>query len=637
MRSSKLAFLTFFALPVPALAALVSIHCQGVAFINSFKYDRAAATVLNPPSAEGQSITSVVFSPAVMTGGEPTTGTVYLRYPAAAGGVTVSLRTSEFVKLPDRIVIPPGKTTASFPVTTTQVSSAASVNVTATGPKATVGTSLTLLPEAKRVWYVSPDGHPMAAGTAAAPLDLATALAQGPRSEIKPGDRILLRGGRYTGTFLSLLKGTPEAPIIVRAVPGERVIIDKAAANVLKQPALKVKGPWVWFWGMEIMNSNPDRRRNSPYSGKDEPWRGSGVDIYASNVKLINMIFHDNGHGIWDKKDMTEIHGSLFFYNGNNKREHAMYIGNSTGTKYVSDNIVFAQGGYGILCHSDSDSSSQKGLHIEGNVSFNNGILTADDQKTGNVQVGGVKGVSAERVVITNNYVYNDLTNANNKNNGIRLGYEDMLNRDVKLLDNYIVSKTPLRLWWWEQVDFQGNTIYSTDEALEIKVPRGVNSKSYRWDFNTYFSGSDLSLKFAHESSAVPFSQWRRATGFDSRSQLVAGPPSKLDVFVRPNRYEPGRAHIVIYNWELRETIAVDLSSILTRGTRFEVRDAQNYFGPPVLRGVYNGGMLQLPTRLSKVTAPIGNVERVPTHTAPQFLVFVVETVGRNEVGTMAR
>jgi hypothetical protein len=628
--NSKLALLTIFALPVPVIAALVSFHCQGAAFTDSFTRDRAAATLLNPPTAGDQAITSIILSPAAMTGGESVTGTVYLRYPAAAGGVAVTLRASGNANLPDRVVVPQGATNASFSINTNQVSSAASVNVVASFQNASASTGLTLLPAAKRVWYVSPNGHPMGTGTAASPLDLATALSHG--TQVKAGDRIWLRGGRYTGTFVSSLQGTAEAPIIVRAVPGERVIIDKAAANVLKQPALKVKGPWVWFWGIEVMNSSPDRRRNSPYSGKDEPWRGSGVDVYAANVKLINMIFHDNGHGIWDKKDMTEVHGSLFFYNGNNKREHAMYIGNSTGTKYVTDNIVFAQGGYGILCHSDSHSSSQKGLHLEGNITFNNGILTGDDQRTGNVQVGGVKGVSAERVLITNNYIYNDPANADNKNNGIRLGYEDMLNRDVKLLDNYVVSRTPLRLFWWENVDFRGNTIYSNDEALELKMPLGINSKGYRWDFNTYFSDSDVRLKFASDSGVVSFSQWRRTTGFDAHSHLMADRPTGINVFVRPNRYEPGRAHIVIYNWDLRDSVAVDLSSILVRGTQFEIRDAQNYFGEPVLRGVYNGGALQLPTRLSKVTSPIGNVERVPVHTAPQFLVFVVEPLRRQSL-----
>ena len=630
MKGSRLAFFTILALPVPVIAALVSIHCQGLAVTGSFT-NPAAETLLDPATG-GQSITSVIVSPAALTGGASANGIVQLRYPAPSGGQTVMLRTTGAATLPDRVVVPQGRTSASFSIATRSVSSAASVTISATCQDEILDTALVLLPAPARVWYVSPNGNPLAAGDASSPWDLATALGNGPGSTpVRPGDRIWLRGGRYTGTFVSSLKGTPEAPIIVRALPGERVIIDKAGANVLKQPALKVKGPWVWFWGIEVTNSSSDRRRNSPYTGKDQPWRGSGVDIYAPNVKLINMIFHDNGQGIWDKEDMTEVHGSLFFYNGNNKREHGLYIGNSAGTKYITDNIVFAQGGYGILAHSDSNSSSQKGLHLEGNITFNNGILTADDQRTGNLQVGGVKGVSAERIVIRNNYVYNHPANADNKNNGIRLGYEDMLNRDVKLLDNYIVSKTPLRLWWWEHIDFKGNTIYSNDEALELKMPRGIDSKSYLWDFNTYFSESNVRLKFANDSGAVSFSQWRGTTGFDAHSQM-AGRPSGVKIFVRPNRYEPGRAHIVIYNWDLRETVAVDLSSILTVGAQFEIRDAQNYFGEPVLRGVYNGGPLQLTTRLTKVTTPVGNVERVPEHTAPQFLVFVVESVRRQSL-----
>ncbi|HKO61718.1 MAG TPA: hypothetical protein VJV03_11205 [Pyrinomonadaceae bacterium] len=628
MRSTRLALLTIFALPFPVIAALVSIHCQGAALTSSFTNEPIAETVLDPATAGGQSITSVILSPAAMTGGEPAAGTVYLRYPAPSGGLTVTLRANG-ATLPDRIVIPQGKSSVSFAITTKPVNSAATVNVSATCQNATVTTAMMVLPAAKRVWYVSPKGNPMAAGTASSPWDLATALSHGPGGNlVRPGDRIWLRGGRYTGTFVSALKGTAQAPIIVRAFPGERVIIDKAAANVLKQPALKVKGPWVWFWGIEVMNSNTDRRRNSPYSDKDEPWRGSGVDVYAANVKLINMIFHDNGHGVWDKQDMTEVHGSLFFYNGNNKREHALYVGNAAGTKYITDNIVFAQGGYGILGHSDSNSSSQKGLHLEGNITFNNGILTADDQRTGNLQVGGVKGVSAERVVISNNYVYNAPTNAENKNNGIRVGYEDMLNRDVKLLDNYVVSKIPVRLWWWEQVDFVGNTIYSSDEALELKMPRGINSRGYRWDFNTYLSDSNVRLKFASDSGVLGFSQWRQETGFDAHSQFRTGQPSGVQVFVRPNRYEPGRGNIVVYNWDLRDSVGVDVSAVLTPGTQFEIRDAQNYFGEPVLRGVYKGGTLQLPTRLSRVAAPVGNVERLPVHTAPQFLVFVIQPVG---------
>lgn len=482
--------------------------------------------------------------------------------------------------------------------------------------------SRTSLPAAGNEWFVSPSGSSRGRGTQSSPWDLATALAHGPgRAEIRPGDTVWLRAGRYPGTYVSTLRGTEHEPIIVRAFPGERVVIDKAAVNDQKQPALKVKGPWVWFWGIEIMNSNPNRQRTSPYSGNDQPWRGSGADVYSPNVKFINMIFHDNGHGIWDKQDMTEIHGCLFFNNGNNKREHGLYVGNATGTKYISDNILFNQAGYGILAHSDSISSSQRGLHIEGNISFNNGILTLDDQKTGNLQVGGVSGVAAERVVLQSNYIYNSPDNATNKNYGIRLGYDDINNRDVKLLDNYVVSRVPLQILWWRSVDFHRNTIYSEGKSVDLKLPAGARPSDYRWDFNRYFAPQP---SFAKDFGALSFSGWRQTTGFDSHSVALATRPTGMQVFVRANNFESGRAHIVVFNWDLRAEVSVNVSSILTPGASFEIRDAQNYFGDPVLAGTYKGGPVSLPLKRSRLSLPIGNVEREPRHTSPEFAVFVI-------------
>lgn len=633
MRSSKLALLTIFALPLPVIAALVSIHCHGAALTTERRTvtgnDQPIDIRSNATIAGGQTITSFIVSPAALVGGKPARATINLRYPAPDGGLIVTLKNSapNGAGIPQNVLVPQGKTSATFAVTTRSVQSLLSIDLSATFQTAVATNSLSILPPERRRRYVAPGGSRQGLGTQNSPWDLATALSSG--AAVKPGDTIWLRAGTYTGTFVSTLSGSPNAPIIVRAVPGERVIIDKALADDAKQPALKVKGPWVWFWGIEVMNSNADRRRHSPYSGDDEPWRGSGVDVYAPNVKFINMIFHDNGHGIWDKHDMTEVHGCLFFYNGNNKREHAMYIGNDSGTKYITDNIVFDQGGYGILAYSNSAKSSQKGLHLEGNIAFNNGILTNDDQKTGNLQVGGVSGVSAERIVLKNNYIYNTATNAANKNNGIRLGYEDTANKDVRLFDNYVVSKVPLLLWWWQSVEFSGNTIYADGDSIGLKMPAGINASNYRWDFNTYFSAPGDSL-FTNELGAYSFSRWRQTTGLDRHSQAEEARPNGVDIFVRSNRYEAGRANIVVYNWQLKDHVPVDLSSLFPVGTNFEIRDVQNYFGAPVVRGIYNGGSILLPMRLSAMTPPVGRVERVPRHTSPEFAVFVVQPVPPN-------
>jgi hypothetical protein len=256
-----------------------------------------------------------------------------------------------------------------------------------------------------------------------------------------------------------------------------------------------------------------------------------------------------------------------------------------------------------------------------------------DDQTTGNIQVSGVEGVSAERVVLKNNYVYNSPGNAAAKNNGIRLGYEDRNNRDVKVLDNYIVSARPLRLWWWQSVEFLGNTIYSQKEALDVLLPpRQQTTAGYRWDFNTYFSGRGRGLSFVRGDEALDFPRWQEATHLDAHSQLVEGDrlrPAGTIVFVRPNRYEAGRANVVVYNWELNDEVVVDLGTILPAGAAFEVRDAQNFFGEPVAAGTYGGRPLRLPMKLKQVAQPVGNVERAPLHTAPEFAVFIVRQISK--------
>lgn len=635
MKTLKLAGLTIFALPLPLIAVMFSVHCHGAGFpIGDLADENARNVAVESPAsrlsvAGGQSITSLMISPAALSAGQASTGTIAMRYRAPAGGLVIALHNTDraHVSIPAQVVIPEGETSVSFHITTQAVKNLISLNLSASYQTAVASSTVTLLPTPKSQWFVSPAGKRAGNGTQNSPWDLATAFTHGPsHTEIRPGDTIWLRAGRYMGTYLSTLNGTETQPIIVRALPGERVIIDRNEVNEDKQPALKVKGSWVWFWGIEITNSSPNRQRNSPYTGRDQPWRGAGADVYAPHVKFINMIFHDNGQGIWDKQDMTEVHGCLFFYNGNNKREHGLYIGNRTGTKYITDNILFAQGGYGILAHSDSSASSQKGLHIEGNVSFNNGVITADDQKTGNLQVGGVDGEAAERIVIKNNFIYNTPTNAANKNNGIRLGYEDRSNQDVQILDNYVVSKSPLLLWWWQKADVKGNTIYSTGgDVLELKLPTGMDSSSYKWDFNTYFSSTTAEPSFAGDSQTLSFTRWRQSSRLDQHSQAQANRrPRGIDVFVRPNHYEAGRANIVVYNWDLMDRVAVDVSGLLRAGDYFEVRDAQNYFAEPVAKGAYKGGPLLLPMKLSHIATPIGNVERMPQHTSPEFGVFVI-------------
>ena len=70
--------------------------------------------------------------------------------------------------------------------------------------------------------------------------------------------------------------------------------------------------------------------------------------------------------------------------------------------------------------------------------------------------------------------------------------------------------------------------------------------------------------------------------------------------------------------------MAVDLSSVLQPGDSFEVRNVQDYFGPPVRAGTYGGGTISFPMTAMQPPAPIGGSAAPPAITGPEFNVFVV-------------
>src|SRR5262249_27350646 len=146
-------------------------------------------------------------------------------------------------------------------------------------------------------YYAAPDGSSNGDGSLAQPWDLATALSD---SSIGPGDTIWLRGGTYRGTFTSRLNGSASAPIKVRQYPGERAIIDGGTSHFVN--ILTVGGSYTWFWGFEIMSSDPNRVSTQTGSNPSDIGRGGGVAIAqdsstGAGLKFINLIVHDTAQG----------------------------------------------------------------------------------------------------------------------------------------------------------------------------------------------------------------------------------------------------------------------------------------------------------------------------------------------------
>jgi hypothetical protein len=157
-----------------------------------------------------------------------------------------------------------------------------------------------------------------------------------------------------------------------------------------------------------------------------------------------------------------------------------------------------------------------------------------------------------------------------------------------------------------------GNTFLGLQNLLSLIRPAGAETSAYQIDNNTYLGG-DASTPFNLQNQSVDFAQWQEAGNFDHNGRLVATPskrPVGTKVFVRPNRYEPGRANVIVYNWDLKLNIEVDLDEVLMLGTPYEVRNVLDYYGDPVAVGTYSGAPVRLPM--------------TGASTRPEFNAFVV-------------
>ncbi len=165
-------------------------------------------------------------------------------------------------------------------------------------------------------YFASPGGSPSGAGTAASPWDLDTALRSSgnPGGTIDPGDTLFLRGGVYTGVFVSNLAGSAGSPITVRSFPGEQAILDgnfdttlsasiNASVETIQLATNKIRsGTTVRVENEDIViASGPSG--GGPYSYScTRGWNGTTAASHTSGiaVKVKGSVLLDSGsYTIW--------------------------------------------------------------------------------------------------------------------------------------------------------------------------------------------------------------------------------------------------------------------------------------------------------------------------------------------------
>lgn len=455
-------------------------------------------------------------------------------------------------------------------------------------------TSILLLglawPAAATEFYVAPNGTAGGNGTQTQPWDLQTALNQ--PSTVKPGDTIWLRGGTYQvggvwTVFHSALTGAANQPITVRQYPGEHATINGSL--------FQYTGGWVNYWGFEIMNAYPTHATSEygPWptafqvslNGKTVDQCVSGVDLRVPNVNLINLVVHDNiggGFGVDTSALNSQIYGCLSYYNGwqggDRGHGHGTYSQNADpSTATIEDSIFFENYALGIQITGSGSSPTTDNFRVVGNAVFFNGNISSQHQQ--NLLLGAYAGVSKNPIVISN-YVYD----TQGSTSDTFIGY-DGGDSDAVVQNNY----------------FQTSAMFSP-------IASGMVVSG-----NTFLGGTVLLTQ----------------SSFPNNNYSTAKPTANV-VAVRPNKYEPGRANIIVYNWQNLSAVPVDISGVLPVGTPFEVVNAQNFYGAPVLSGAYQGGIISLPMTGLTAAKPAG-LTSVPA-TGPLFNVFVLLPLTTNVV-----
>ncbi len=485
-------------------------------------------------------------------------------------------------------------------------------------------------------FFVAPHGTPQGNGSLQQPWDIVTALADNTKTQnvnnvVKPGDTIWLRGGMYGtgGSWIvcSQLTGTSNQPIVLRQHSGERAVVDGG---------ISAQGAWTTFFGFEVMNSSTNRTGLSTD-------RQPGLNLLGLGHRCINLIVHDVGHpgiGAWYALgDGAEIYGCVMWGNGiysydpgwtNDVRGSAIYTQNESGHRYITDVISFKNFNIGIKAYGQG--ARTEGFHFDGNVVFeNNGdgifidstgfpttnaILNANIEYNNNISRVGAFGQNNQNLLVSSNYFIHTAEGAYQYSTSFK-GWKNLILTNNTFVELSTIAGDAQTAVFWEIV--RTNMIDSNMTVLNANANRyygkgfGSNYDNWRLDQSRKTFGTIQGL------------------GYEATGTFNLTTPAQNVVVLRKNKYERGRANLVVLNWRTNSSEGVDISGIgLQNGERYQVRDVQNYLGVPAVIGTFysTNPTVNVPLNLTNCSKFIGNqnhYRRDPNlHTDTVFNAYVI-------------
>jgi hypothetical protein len=263
------------------------------------------------------------------------------------------------------------------------------------------------------------------------------------------------------------------------------------------------------------------------------------------------------------------------------------------GPLVARDNVIFNQYGYGVHAYTNSQTGKLMNITLDGNIAFDNGTLATRRSLSSNILLGGADYAAGD--VVRNNVTYYAPSLAGAGAN-VMIGFRELRNGDVIVENNFLVGGDPvLDFGFWSAARVSQNT----------------------------FIGAGAGSRIAKHDPAAVGQIWR------DNAERSAPPPHA--VFVRANLYEPGRAHLVVFNGGGARSTDVDVTGVLAVGDRYEVRNVQDLFGAPVVTGTVSGTSIRIPLTGVKPPIPVGLSRSPAPQTGPAFDVFLLTKTGASQ------
>jgi hypothetical protein len=453
----------------------------------------------------------------------------------------------------------------------------------------------------------------------------------------------------------------------------------------------------VWIWGFDLANYTYSPRGHIPdFCTPENPTqeccypggvlheecfqppqipqtKASPIVIEGDRFRLINSFVHDGSTGVswWTPSADSEVYGSFVFHSGYAGAIRGMYHGCYTQNVDTLDapsehafreTAFFSNFGLGMQIYGSCGPADR--YTLEGVISFSTTLpskafytttdpLVVPASKATESQDSILihSNLSSHHAVVRETYVYNPMEPVGMPSfdfGSLPLNINGIT--DALVEDSVFVGDgASVRLQGAAQLRFEGNTVVGRtwypykEGSVTIIDPHYLDHLPlHHFASNTYYRTDAPPVIGLQEGGvggtefSVSLPTWQTTYGQDLDSFGYAGRPIVNQIFVRPNAYEPGRGHVVIYNWANLTSVPVDLSPLgLTDGQGFKVHNIQSFKTDPMAvdwmgnvaaSGTFDTGnpLVNVDMTDTEMVMPIGFGIPPLSSTLPEFGVFVV-------------